>query len=58
MKWLGGPSLFPLFTNPCVINWFIFGQEVVIYCELDAIKLYIPRKDGDSVLRVMTAQMT
>ena len=31
MKWLGGPSPFPLFTNPCVINRFIFGQEVVIY---------------------------
>ena len=25
-----GPSPFPLFTNPCVINRFIFGQEVVI----------------------------
>ena len=31
MQWLGGPSPFPLFTYPCVINRFIFGQEVVIY---------------------------
>ena len=31
MKWLGGPSPFHLFTNPCVINRFIFGQGVVIY---------------------------
>ena len=31
MKWLGGPSPFPLFTNPCVLNRFIFCQEVVIY---------------------------
>ena len=31
MKWLGKPSPFHLFTNPCVINRFIFGQGVVIY---------------------------
>ena len=31
MKWLGRPSPFHLFTNPCVINRFIFGQGVVIY---------------------------
>ena len=31
MKWLGGTSPFHLFTNPCVINRFIFGQGVVIY---------------------------
>ena len=28
---LGGPLPFQLFTNSCVINRFIFGQEVVIY---------------------------
>ena len=31
MKWLGKPSPFHLFTNPCVIKRFIFGQGVVIY---------------------------
>ena len=31
MKWLGRPSPFHLFTNPCVINRFIFGQGLVIY---------------------------
>ena len=31
MKLLGKPSPFHLFTNPCVINRFIFGQGVVIY---------------------------
>ena len=31
MKWLGRPSPFHLFPNPCVINRFIFGQGVVIY---------------------------
>ena len=31
MKWLGRPSPFHLFTNPCVINRFIFCQGVVIY---------------------------
>ena len=31
MKWLGRPSPFHMFTNPCVINRFIFGQGVVIY---------------------------
>ena len=30
MKCPGRPSPFHLFTNPCVINWFVFGQEVVI----------------------------
>ena len=31
MKWLERPSPFHMFTNPCVINRFIFGQWVVIY---------------------------
>ena len=31
MKWLGKPSAFHLFTNPSVINRFIFGQGVIIY---------------------------
>ena len=31
MKWLGKPSPFHLFTNPCLINRFIFCQGVVIY---------------------------
>ena len=35
MKWLGRPSPFHLFTNPCVINRFIFGQGVVIYYILE-----------------------
>ena len=30
MKWLGKPSSFQLFTNPSAINWFIFGQGIVI----------------------------
>ena len=24
MKWLGRPSSFNLFDNPCLINWFYF----------------------------------
>ena len=31
MKLLRKPSPFHLLTNPSVINWFIFGQVVVIY---------------------------
>ena len=31
MKWLGRPSPFHLFSNPCLINRFIFDQGVVIY---------------------------
>ena len=41
MKWLGRPSPFHLFTNPCVINRFIFGQGVVIYYILEFSEAYI-----------------
>ena len=45
MKWLGKPSPFHLFTNPCVINRFIFGQGVVIYyihgCRVSTYNCYL-----------------
>ena len=31
MKWLAESLPFHLFTNPSMINWFIFGHWVVIY---------------------------
>ena len=38
MKWLAKSLPFHLFTNPCLINRFIFGQGVVIYT-LEGLKL-------------------
>ena len=49
MKWLGRPSPFHLFTNPCVINRFIFGQGVVIYymsTSLKSIIVYYPSTEA------------
>ena len=38
MKWLGRPSPFHLFTNPSMINRFIFGQGVVFHLNIIILK--------------------
>ena len=44
MKWLGKPSPFHLFTDPCVINRFIFGQGWLLYTKYDFNSMSLGRR--------------